>query len=147
MAGAEVTGSATEQPDIDMETSLALPAGSPGTTGSATEQPNPVPAGPTVSIGPCPACGNFKWELQVSYPQGMWWAMPQELSDLILDQWVFGAQQVVYKWDWRGKRPYSGKPDGASTSISRYIINFDTMEQRNMDNNRMRKVKVVAILR
>ena len=146
MAGAEVTteqwlGSATEQPDTDMETSLAIPAGPPETTGYATEQPNPVPA------GPCPACGNFQWEVQVSFKDGMWWAMPQELSQGILDQWAAGAQQVVFNWDWKDRRPGSWKPDGAETSLSRYIIDFDTMEQRNMDNNRMRKVKVVAILR
>ena len=59
MAGAERTRSATEQPDVDMDSSLAVPAGPPGPTGSATEQTNPardsslaVPAGPTVSTGP-----------------------------------------------------------------------------------------------
>ena len=147
MAGAELARSATEQPHVDMDSSLALPAGPPGTTGSATEQPNPVPAGPTVSTGPCPTCGNFKWEIQVSFPNGMWWAMPQELSDFILEQWNHGAQEVVFIWDWKASRLGSWKPDGANTSISRYIINFDTMVQRNLDNNRMRKVKVVAILR
>ena len=162
MAGAEMTRSATEQPDVDMDSSLAVRAGPPWPTGSATEQPNPardsslaVPAGPTVSTGPCPTCGSFpKYcfarEILVSFPNGMWWTMPQELSDPILEQWTHGAQEVVFNWDWNdaaSKRPGSWKPNGAETSISRYIINFDTMEQRNLDNNRMRKVKVVAILR
>ena len=58
MAGAELTRSATEQPDVDMDSSLAVPAGPPWPTGSATEQTNPardsslaVPAVPTVSTG------------------------------------------------------------------------------------------------
>ena len=153
MAGAraspynKVTRSATEQPDIDMETSLALPAGPPGTTGSATEQPNPVPAGPTVSTGPCPTCGHFKWEIQVSFPNGMWWAMPHDLSDPILNEWMKGSQQVSFVWDWGKTRKGSYRPDGAETSHNRYIIDFDVMQQRNIDNDRTRTVKVVAVLR
>ena len=148
MAGAKPTRSATEQPDIDMESSLAVPAGPPWPTGSATEQPNPardsslaLPAGPTVSYL------RGAWEIQVDFNNDYWWAMPQELSDSILQQWSHGAQQVSFIWDWGTKRPGSYKPDGAQTSINRYIIDFDTMYQRNLDNNRMRKVKVVAVLR
>ena len=149
MAGAERTRSATEQPDVDMDSSLAVPAGPPGPTGSATEQTNPardsslaVPAGPTVSTGP-----QSKWEIQVSFNNDMWWAMPQELSDSILEQWTHGAQQVAFIWDWKTTRLGSYQPGGAQTSINRYIIDFDTMYQRNLDNNRMRKVKVVCVLR
>ena len=149
MAGAERTRSATEQPDVDMDSSLAVPAGPPGPTGSATEQTNPardsslaVPAGPTVSTGP-----QSKWEIQVSFNNDMWWAMPQELSDSILEQWTHGAQQVSFIWDWKATRLGSYKPGGAQTSINRYMIDFDTMYQRNLDNNRMRKVKVVCVLR
>ena len=148
MAGAKPTRSATEQPDIDMESSLAVPAGPPWPTGSATEQPNPardsslaLPAGPTVSYL------RGAWEIQVDFNNDMWWAMPQELSDSILEQWTHGAQQVAFIWDWKTTRLGSYQPGGAQTSINRYIIDFDTMYQRNLDNNRMRKVKVVAVLR
>ena len=148
MAGAKPTRSATEQPDIDMESSLAVPAGPPWPTGSATEQPNPardsslaLPAGPTVSYL------RGAWEIQVDFNNDYWWAMPQELSDSILEQWTHGAQQVSFIWDWKNARRGSFQPCGAETSISRYIIDFDTMQQRNMDNNRTRKVKVVAVLR
>ena len=138
--------SATEQPDVDMDSSLAVAAGPPWPTGSATEQTNPardsslaVPAG--FQTGPQP-----KWEIQVSYNNDMWWPMPQELSDSILEQWTHGAQQVSFIWDWKATRLGSYKPGGAQTSINRYMIDFDTMYQRNLDNNRMRKVKVVAVL-
>ena len=149
MAGAELTRSATEQPDVDMDSSLAVPAGPPGPTGSATEQTNPardsslaVLAGPTFSTGP-----QSKREIQVSHNNDMWWAMPQELSDSILDSWTGGAQQVVFIWNWKTTRRKSYQPGGAQTSINRYIIDFDTMYQRNMENNRMRKVKIVCVLR
>ena len=155
MAGAELARSATEQPDVDMDSSLAVPASvglavpPPGPTGSATEQTSPatdsslaVPAGPTVSIGP-----QSKWEIQVSFKNDMWWAMPQELSDSILEQWTHGAQQVSFIWDWGTSRLGSYQPGGAQTSINRYIIDFDTMYQRNVDNGRTRKAKVVCILR
>ena len=137
-----MTRSATEQPDVDMNSSLAVPAGLPGPTGSATEQPDPA-----MNQGTLPLATQLKWEIHVSFHNDMWWAMPHELSDSILQQWHHGAQQVSFIWDWKTTRKGSYQPDGAETSISRYIIDFDTMYQRNLDNNRMRKVKVVAILR
>ena len=157
-----MTRSATEQPDVDMDSSLAVPAGLPGPIGSATEQPDPamdsglaVPARPTVSTGPVyamnhgtlPLATQLKWEIHVSFHNDMWWAMPHELSDSILQQWHHGAQQVSFIWDWKTTRKGSYQPDGAETSISRYIIDFDTMQQRNLDNNRIRKVRVVDVLR
>ena len=120
---------------------------------SATEQPNlamdwdvdfcpAIPAEPTVSSGP-----QSKWEIHVSFNNDMWWAMPQELSDSILEQVTHGAQQVSFIWDWKTSRLGSYQPGGAQTSINRYMIDFNTMYQRNLDNNRMRKVKVVRVLR
>lgn len=43
-------------------------------------------------------------------------------------------------------RQGSYQPNGENTSINRYIIDFDTMYQRNIDNGRTRKVKVVFVL-
>ena len=85
--------------------------------------------------------------LEVEFNNGMWWAMPQVLSDSILEQRLDGAQQVSFIWDWEDTRRGSYRPDGADTSINRYIIDFDTMHQRNIDNDRTRKVKVVGVLR
>jgi hypothetical protein len=153
MAGAEMTGSATEQLDVDMDSSLLAPAGQPGPTGSATEQPDyAIDSG----LGNCPARppdaivlvphGTLKWEIRVSFNNDMWWAMPHELSDPILQEWHHGAQQVSFVWDWEKTRKGSYQPDGEETSISRYIIDFDKMEQRNLDNGRTRKVQVVGVL-
>jgi hypothetical protein len=83
----------------------------------------------------------------VDFNNGMWWAMPHDLSDPILEQWLIGAQQVSFIWDWNNTRRGSYQLDGADTSINRYIIDFDTMLQRNLDNDRTRKVKVVCVIR
>ena len=120
-----MTTSATEQPDVDMDSSLAVR--------SATELPSLV--------------ADMKWEIHVEFNNDMWWAMPHDLSEAILHQWTHGAQRVSYVWDWEDTRTGSYKPNGADTSINRYIIDFDTMHQRNLDSNRSRKVKVVCVLR
>ena len=89
----------------------------------------------------------FAWEIHVEFNNGMWWAMPRDLSDPILNQWTTGARQVSFVWDWGETRKGSYRPDGAETSHNRYIIDFDSMQQRNIDNDRRRTVKVVAVLR
>ena len=141
MAEAEMTRSATEQPDIAMDLIVSRTADqllqSTGITG-------PVNA---MNIGTLPLVTQMKWEIHVDFNKGMWWAMPHELSDSILEQWTNGAQQVSFVWDWQATRKGSYRPDGKDTSINRYIIDFDTMHQRNMDNDRTRKVKVVCVLR
>ncbi len=146
MAGAEMTRSATEQPDVTM--ALAV------TTRSATEQPDvTVPAGPAVTLGPTvnlgtlPPVTQMQWEIHVEFNNGMWWVMPHDLSDGILNQGLNGAQQVSFVWNWEETRRGSYRPDGAETSLNRYIIDFDIMQQRNIDNNRTRRVKVVCVLR
>ena len=143
MAGAEMTRSATEQPDVTM--ALAV------TTRSATEQPDvTVPAGPAVTLGQTAlgqTVAQMQWEIHVEFNNGMWWVMPHDLSDGILNQGLNGAQQVSFVWNWEGTRQGSYRPDGAETSVNRYIIDFDIMQQRNIDNNRTRRVKVVCVLR
>ena len=84
-------------------------------------------------------------EIHVEFNHGKWWAMPQVLSDAILQQWSNGAQEVSFVWDWHSTRQGSYQPNGEHTSVNRYIIDFDTMDQRNIDNGRTRKVKVVFV--
>ena len=140
MAGAEMTRSATEQPDTGMDSRFAVPAETAGPTGST----GPVNA---ANLGTLPLVTQMQWEIHVEFNNDMWWAMPHELSDSILQQWTSGARQVSFIWDWQATRKGSYQPNGADTSISRYIIDFDTMHQRNTDNDRTRQVKVVCVLR
>ena len=119
------TWSATEQPDATMDSlgSMALLQGNPWSA-------------------PLSSC-----EIHVDFNNGMWWAMPHDLSDRILDQWINGAQQVSFVWDWEETRRGSYRPDGADTPLNRYMIDFEIMRQRNLDNNRTRSIKVVGVLR
>ena len=135
-----MTRSATEQPDVAMDSSLAVPAG----PARQTDSTGSVHA---MNIGTLPSVSQLQWEIHVDFNNGMWWAMPHDLSDPILDQWINGAQQVSFVWDWEETRRGSYRPDGADTSYNRYIIDFETMRQRNLDNDRTRTVKVVCVLR
>jgi len=91
----------------------------------------------------------LQWEIQVEHGGGMWWTMPHWLSDPILQVWQQGHREVSFIWDWKDARNGSYKPNGQTTSINRYIINFDTMYQKNTDkpNKGDRKVKIVSIIR
>ena len=106
MAEAEVTRSATEQPDVNMtQAEMAR---------SESEQPDVTgpagPAGQTDSTssaqagnpGTLPSVTSMQWEVHVDFNNGMWWAIPHELSDGILNQYNNGAQQVSFDWNWEG---------------------------------------------
>ena len=106
MAGAEMTGSATEQSDVAMDSSLAVPAG-------RARQIDSTGSVHTMNLGTLPSVSQLQWEIHVDFNNGMWWAMPHDLSDRILDQWINGAQQVSFVWDWEETRRGSYRPDGA----------------------------------
>ena len=135
-----MTRSATEQPDVAMDSSLAVPAG-------PARQIDSAGSVHAMNLGTLPSVSQLQWEIHVDFNNGMWWAMPHDLSDRILDQWINGAQQVSFVWDWEEIRRGSYRPDTADTSLNRYIIDFETMRQRNLDNDRTRIVKVVCVLR
>ena len=120
--------SATEQPDVAMHSTLAV----------QSEVYAKMLATPVADM---------KWEIHVEYPRGMWWAMPHELSDPIVNAWTHGAQLASYVWAWGNTRTGSYRPNDADTTFNRYTIDFGTMLQRNSDNGRARKVKVVCVLR
>ena len=123
-----MTASATELPDVTMHSTLAVQSDV-----DANVLATPV--------------ANLKWEIHVESKNGTWWAMPQVLSDAIVHAWTRGAQLVSYVWDWGDTRTGSYRPKDAATTCNRYMIDFDTMLQRNVDNDRTRKVKVVCVLR
>ena len=132
MAAAEMTRSATEQPLVPMgDETLAAPA-----TEEGLLQSNPRTA---------PAA--WQWEIQVEFKNNMWWAMPQDLSNSILEEWRNGSQQVSFIWDWHNSLRGSYQPNGQETIIDRYIIDFTTMKQRNLDNDRTQQTKVVVVIR
>ena len=85
--------------------------------------------------------------IQVEFKNDMWWTMPPELSTGILSEWYDGCQQVSFIWNWGDSREGSFRLDGEATSINRYVIDFTAMYQRNVDNSRTRKVRVVHVVR
>ena len=135
-----MTRSATEQPDVAMDSSLAVPAG-------PARQIDSTGSVHAMNLGTLPSVSTLQWEIHVDFNNGMWWAMPHDLSDHILDQWISGAQQVSFVWNWQDTRRGSYRPDGADNSLNRYMIDFDIMRQRNLDNDRTRIVKIVCVIR
>ena len=83
--------------------------------------------------------------VQVAFKHGMWWSMPQSLSDQILDQVRAGNEEVSYVWDWEDTRTGSFKLDDQETSYNRYIINSAQMKQTNTDNGRQRSIRIIQI--
>ena len=158
----------TEQSDIDMaatttEHAVVTPAATeqPDAGTFATEQSDRTvtagAAGSTASMNPANAIDlptmllvarrSLTGEIHVEFNNGMWWVIPDELADGILNQWMHGAKQVSFVWDWQGTRTGSFQCNGKETSFNRYIIDFQTMQQRNIDNDRTRRVKVICVLR
>ena len=70
--------------------------------------------------------------------------MPAEMSAQIY-QMHFNGENVVYTWDWGASRPGPFAPAGEQTSINRYMIDFQTWEQVNIDNGRRRSVRLVFL--
>ena len=96
----------------------------------------------------------LQWEIQVEQSDGMWWTIPYWLSNPILQELQTATPRISYIWDWKWSnwnylRKGSYKPNGQTTSINRYIINFDTMYQKNIDkpDKGDRKVKIVSVIR
>ena len=82
--------------------------------------------------------------LEVAFPSDMWWSMPPWLSQAIYAEYALG-NDVVYTWDWGNKRSGSWSPEGQTTTINRYTIDFKEMLQTNIDNNRTRSVRWIWI--
>ena len=81
---------------------------------------------------------------EVAFNNDMWWSMPADLSQELYDKYEDG-QPVFYWCDWTKSRYGSFEIDGEPTSINRYQIDFNTWEQRNLDNDRRRSVRLVWV--
>ncbi len=56
------------------------------------------------------------------------------------------TRDAGYTWDWgEGGRAGSWKPDGEESSINRYVIDFATGVQTNLDNQRKRSIRVIWV--
>ena len=85
--------------------------------------------------------------VKVAYEYDKWWSIPQEMSAQLYDKYVNG-QDAVYTWDWgEGGRTGSWKPEGEETHINRYVIDFVTGVQTNLDNQRKRSIRIIWVRR
>ena len=64
-AGAEMTGSATEQSDVAMDFSLAVPAG-------RARQIDSTGSVHAMNLGTLPSVSQLQWESHVDFNNGMW---------------------------------------------------------------------------
>ena len=103
-------------------------------------------APPGVDPGMLPPPREGKFEIHVQFNHGIWWAMPRELSEQLLEVWRGEENQGSYVWDWGGARLGSYvDPEGEATSLNRYVIDFAAMRQRNIDNDRTRAIRIVQV--
>ena len=84
--------------------------------------------------------------IQVEFNNGMWWEMPLQLSSELLEKKRQDFEEAAFVWDWGDTREGSFAPDGEKTSVNRYVLNFRTMRQHNMDNERTRRARIVHIV-
>ena len=82
--------------------------------------------------------------IQVAFQNGMWWSIPWEMSQALYEKHLQG-ENAGYTWDWGEHRTGSWVHDGEETSISRYVIDFDVMQQKNIDNGRLRTIRVAGV--
>ena len=82
------------------------------------------------------------WQVEMG---GWWWDSPSEMSAAITAAKAAGSTHAVYTWDWDTFRPGAWRPNDEETSISRYEICFATMLQRNIDNERQRRVRLAWV--
>ena len=72
---------------------------------------------------------------EVAFKNGMWWSIPADTSQRLYEHYknaytsqrLSQTQDIVYTRDWGN---------------SRYVIDFITWEQRNLDNDRRRPVRL-----
>ena len=55
------------------------------------------------------------------------------------------VKNAGYTWDWGEHRIGSWVHDNQDTSINRYVIDYDAMEQKNIENGRLRTIRVAWV--
>ena len=82
--------------------------------------------------------------IEVAFNDGKWWSIPWEMSQALYEKHLQG-ENAGYTWDWGEHRTGSWVHDNQDTSMNRYVIDFDAMEQKNIDNGRLRTIRVAWV--
>jgi hypothetical protein len=85
--------------------------------------------------------------IEVAFKNGMWWQMPLELSQSIMNEHMTTNNSIVaFIWEWGDTRRGSWQgPEGEGSTINRYTLDFDSWEQTNSDNQRKRSFRVAWV--
>ena len=83
---------------------------------------------------------------EVAFRANMWWSIPAPMSQELFDKYRAGEQDIGYTWDWGEARPGSWRPEGEETSINRYLLDFESMVQTNINNHRKRSFRITWVL-
>ena len=79
--------------------------------------------------------------IEVAFKNDMWWSIPQEMSQGLYEKHLQG-ENAGYTWDWGETRAGSWVNDNQDTSLNRYVIDFDAMVQKYIDNGRLRTIRI-----
>ena len=92
-----------------------VPPPPPAAKTDSAVQPFSPPAGPAIPI------------FEVAFDSGMWWSIPPALSQELYDKYMTGG-------------------DASYTCEKRsYVLDFETMEQRNIANDRRRSIRLIWV--
>ena len=115
------------------------------TTGSTTNSAEQPVTGSSPATQPPNSAGQPAIPIfEVAYRNSMWWSIPASISTALYEKYT-NNEDACYTWDWGDARSGAWKPEGEETSINRYVIDFNTWEQRNLDNDRRRSVRLVWV--
>ena len=84
--------------------------------------------------------------IEIAFRNGTWWQVPAPMSQNLYDRCIANEINIGYTWDWGDSRTGSWSPDGEETAINRYLLDFNRMEQTNIDNNRKRSFRIAWVL-
>ena len=80
--------------------------------------------------------------IEIAFRNNKWWQLPKETSDEILSKFLANEKDIGYTWDWGDQRYGSWRPNDEPTSINRYLLDFETKTQRNIDTQRERSFRI-----
>jgi len=83
--------------------------------------------------------------VEVAYRHGQWWSIAGEIAQMILEK-MRNGENALYTYDWGPDgREGSWRPEGQNTTINRYVIDFNSMTQMNLDSKHMRSIRIAYV--
>ena len=112
--------------------------------GQAMQQPE-QPCTSLVLLSQGPESAAYKPIIEVAFKKDMWWSIPSHTSQQLYDKYVAGEEDIGYTWNWGDARSGSWRPDGELTSLNRYMLDFGSMVQKNVDSHRVRSFRITWV--